>query len=96
MRKKGTLAAVLLAVLLLCGCARLPAVADADAAAEQLAVFLQDFSHSAREDYDCVLQQVVTEDGETVYRMEAFWKTETGRYSLGLFRVSEDGTVVPE
>ena len=96
MKYKTRLFAVLLAALLLCGCTRLAEVPDADAAAEQLAEVLQEFSHGSREDYDCVLLETVTEEGKTVYRLEGFWKNGTERYSVGVFRVSEDGTVEPE
>lgn len=91
------IACVLALLLLLCGCKPSRAVANEVEAAERLNLFLQDFAYSEKDTYDCVLQEVVTEEGEPVYRMEAFWQTEAGeRFSLGLFRVAADGSVTAE
>lgn len=85
---------MLAAVLLLCGCAKRRAVSDSEQAAARLAEFLDDFAYSITDEYDCELLETLTEDGKTVYRMEAFWESPEGeRYSLGLFRVDADGTV---
>lgn len=84
----------LLVLTLLSGCKNNFAVANEDEAAERLNVFLQDFAYSDTDEYDCVLVETLTTEDGTVYRMEAFWETEAGeRYTLGIFRVAQDGSV---
>lgn len=97
MRKMKKLCAVLLAVLLLCGCAAAGGVSNEKDAEDALLEYLGDFVSYDAEEYDCTLQETLTEEGQTVYIYEAFWNTDDGGpHSLGLFRVTPDGTVAPE
>ncbi len=97
MKHLKKLCAILLAVLLLCGCAAAGGVSNEKDAEEALLTYLDDFVSYDAEDYDCTLQGTMTEEGQTVYIFEAFWNTEDGnQHSLGLFRVTPDGTVAPE
>ncbi len=97
MRHLKKLCAVLLAVLLLCGCTATHGVSSEKEAEEALLEYLGDFVSFDAEDYDCTLQGTLSEEGQTVYIYEAFWSTDDGEHhSLGLFRVTPDGTVAPE
>ena len=89
-------AVLLLTVLLLCGCAAKSAVISREEAAEQLNTYLHDFVYEPDDAYDCEYIDKQTRDGETVYRFEAFWEEQGERYSLGIFSVFPDGTVMPE
>lgn len=91
---RSILAALLAAALLFCGCARRHSISNVAQASDRLCSFLQDFAYSEKDEYDCVLQDILTVDGNSVYCLEAFWHTDTeGPYSLGLFYVAQDGTV---
>lgn len=97
MRQLKKLCAVLLAVLLLCGCAATHGVSNEEEAEGALLAYLDEFVSYDAEDYVCTLQDTRSEEGKTVYIYEAFWITDDGEHhSLGLFRVTPDGTVAPE
>lgn len=95
MKRLRSLLFVLLAVLLLCSCARSGKVKSAEDALEPMYDFLQVLAYHEADEYECTLKDTLTQDGQTVYLFEAYWNSPDGeRYPLGVFRVDENGTVM--
>lgn len=95
MKRLRLLVVALLAVLLLCGCARSPKVKSAEDALEPMYDFLQALAYHEADEYECTLKDTLTQDGHTTYLFEACWNSPDGEcYPLGVFRVDENGTVM--
>lgn len=95
-RRSTVFFAVLMSVLLLCGCAAQAAVKDREEAETTLIAYLHDFVYAEDDAYVCEYAGEQTLDGETVYCFEAFWDKDGEQFPLGVFGVFPDGTVIPE